>query len=50
MTGRKAVLFKELICKGAAWGVAHPTLGMPSRRRRIARQETQNRVRAQVAA
>ncbi|MFC9590753.1 NAD(P)/FAD-dependent oxidoreductase [Streptomyces sp. NPDC056944] len=50
MTGRKAVLFKELICKGAAWGVAHPTLGMPSRRRRVAQQGTRNHVRAELAA
>ncbi|MET9427334.1 FAD-dependent oxidoreductase [Streptomyces sp. NPDC003036] len=37
LTGRLAALYKELICKGAAWGVAHPTLGMPSRRRRVVR-------------
>ncbi|CAL9495196.1 NADH dehydrogenase-like protein YjlD [Streptomyces sp. enrichment culture] len=35
LTGRVAALYKELICKSAAWGVAHPTLGLPSRRRRI---------------
>ncbi|MGA5517199.1 NAD(P)/FAD-dependent oxidoreductase [Streptomyces pseudogriseolus] len=35
LTGRLAALYKELICKGAAWGVAHPTVGLPSRRRRI---------------
>lgn len=35
LTGRFAALYKELICKGAAWGVAHPTVGLPSRRRRI---------------
>ncbi|MGW1009585.1 NAD(P)/FAD-dependent oxidoreductase [Streptomyces termitum] len=34
LTGRLAALYKELICKGAAWGVAHPTLGLPTRRRR----------------
>ncbi|MBT3152658.1 FAD-dependent oxidoreductase [Streptomyces sp. CHD11] len=33
LTGRLAALYKELVCKGAAWGVAHPTLGMPTRRR-----------------
>ncbi|MGW7434241.1 NAD(P)/FAD-dependent oxidoreductase [Streptomyces sp. NPDC054861] len=34
LTGRKAALYKELVCKGAAWAVAHPTLGLPTRRRR----------------
>ncbi|MFG3656688.1 NAD(P)/FAD-dependent oxidoreductase [Streptomyces sp. NPDC047706] len=33
LTGRLAALYKELVCKGAAWGVANPTLGMPARRR-----------------
>ncbi|MFK4147056.1 NAD(P)/FAD-dependent oxidoreductase [Streptomyces sp. NPDC004065] len=37
LTGRLAALYKELVCKGAAWGVAHPTLGMPVRRRRTVR-------------
>ncbi|KOV19382.1 oxidoreductase [Streptomyces sp. XY413] len=50
LTGRVAAFYKELICKGAAWGVANPTLGMPTRRRRLARQETQSRARAQAAA
>lgn len=35
LTGRTAALYKELICKGAAWAVAHPMLGLPSRRRRV---------------
>lgn len=35
LTGRPAALYKELVCKGAAWGVAHPTLGLPARRRRV---------------
>ncbi|MFE9727444.1 NAD(P)/FAD-dependent oxidoreductase [Streptomyces sp. NPDC005794] len=35
LTGRLAALYKELVCKGAAWGVANPTLGMPPRRRRV---------------
>ncbi|MFF0810585.1 NAD(P)/FAD-dependent oxidoreductase [Streptomyces albogriseolus] len=35
LTGRVAALYKELVCKGAAWAVAHPTLGLPGRRRRI---------------
>ncbi|WP_346539558.1 FAD-dependent oxidoreductase [Micromonospora sp. DPT] len=38
LTGQLAAVYKELICKGAAWGVAHPTLGMPTRRRRVARE------------
>ncbi|MFC8618454.1 NAD(P)/FAD-dependent oxidoreductase [Micromonospora purpureochromogenes] len=38
LTGQLAAVYKELICKGAAWGVANPTLGMPTRRRRVARE------------
>ncbi|GAA3500454.1 FAD-dependent oxidoreductase [Streptomyces prasinosporus] len=38
LTGRVAALYKELVCKGAVWGVANPTLGMPARRRRVVRQ------------
>ncbi|MEH0982172.1 NAD(P)/FAD-dependent oxidoreductase [Micromonospora sp. CPCC 205556] len=38
LTGRLAAVYKELICKGAAWGVANPTLRMPTRRRRVARE------------
>ncbi|MFI7339330.1 NAD(P)/FAD-dependent oxidoreductase [Streptomyces sp. NPDC050085] len=38
LTGRFAALYKELICKGAAWGVANPTLGLPTRRRPLVRQ------------
>jgi len=37
LTGRFAALYKELVCKGAAWGVANPTLGIPTRRRRVVR-------------
>ncbi|MEU3610248.1 FAD-dependent oxidoreductase, partial [Streptomyces sp. NPDC035033] len=36
LTGRLAARYKEFVCKGAAWGVAHPTLGLPARRRRVA--------------
>ncbi|MCX5141566.1 NAD(P)/FAD-dependent oxidoreductase [Streptomyces sp. NBC_00338] len=39
LTGRTAALYKELVCKGAAWGVAHPTLGAPTRRRPVLRPE-----------
>ncbi|MFF3934977.1 NAD(P)/FAD-dependent oxidoreductase [Streptomyces phaeofaciens] len=49
LTGRGAALYKELICKSAAWGVASPTAGMPSRRRRVVRQETPARVPAEAA-
>ncbi|WP_407110683.1 NAD(P)/FAD-dependent oxidoreductase [Streptomyces sp. DSM 116494] len=35
LTGRLAALYKEVVCKGAAWGVAHPTLGIPTRRRAV---------------
>ncbi|GGT64856.1 NAD(P)/FAD-dependent oxidoreductase [Streptomyces purpureus] len=50
MTGRLAALYKELICKGAAWGVAHPTVGMLPRRRRVAGQQVPGRARAEAAA
>jgi len=38
LTGRLAALYKELVCKGAAWGVVHPTFRMPTRRRRVVRE------------
>lgn len=38
LTGRLAVLYKELVCKSAAWGVANPTFGMPTLRRRVTQQ------------
>jgi NADH dehydrogenase FAD-containing subunit len=38
LTGRLAAVYKELVCKSAAWGVANPTLGMPVRRRRVVRE------------
>ncbi|MEV6727590.1 FAD-dependent oxidoreductase [Streptomyces sp. NPDC051364] len=50
LTGRVAAFYKELICKGAAWSVANPTVGMPSRHRRVVRQETRSRARAEAAA
>lgn len=46
LTGRLAALYKELVCKGAAWGVANPTLGLPTRRRRV----TAERARVGVPA
>ncbi len=33
--GRTAACYKELVCRGAAWSVAHPTLMLPTRRRRV---------------
>ncbi|WP_030929844.1 NAD(P)/FAD-dependent oxidoreductase [Streptomyces sp. NRRL B-24720] len=38
LTGRLAAVYKELVYKGAAWGVTNPTLGMPTRRRRVAQE------------
>ncbi|MYW80958.1 NADH dehydrogenase, FAD-containing subunit [Streptomyces sp. LaPpAH-199] len=46
LTGRPAALYKELVCKAAAWGVAHPTLSLPTRRRRL----TTERARAGAGA
>ncbi|MFD4232804.1 NAD(P)/FAD-dependent oxidoreductase [Streptomyces sp. NPDC058542] len=40
LTGRVAALYKELVCKGAAWGVANPTMGLPTRRRRVTADRT----------
>ncbi|MFE7381643.1 NAD(P)/FAD-dependent oxidoreductase [Streptomyces zhihengii] len=50
LTGRTAALYKELVCKGAAWTVANPTVGMPARRRRIARQEAASPAPARATA
>ncbi|PWU48071.1 oxidoreductase [Micromonospora globispora] len=38
LTGRLAAVYKELVCKGAAWSVANPTLGLPARRRRVTQE------------
>jgi NADH dehydrogenase FAD-containing subunit len=38
LTGRLAAVYKELVCKSGAWGVANPTLGLPTRRRRVTRE------------
>ncbi|WP_149548041.1 NAD(P)/FAD-dependent oxidoreductase [Streptomyces marokkonensis] len=35
LTGRLAAVYKELVCKGAAWAVANPTFGLPARRRAV---------------
>ncbi|WP_043634234.1 NAD(P)/FAD-dependent oxidoreductase [Nonomuraea candida] len=37
LTGRLAAVYKELVCKGAAWSVANPMFGMPARRRPVIR-------------
>ncbi|MFD6073974.1 NAD(P)/FAD-dependent oxidoreductase [Streptomyces hydrogenans] len=50
LTGRFAARYKEFICKAAAWGVAHPTLGLPTRRRRVVPQEAREAVRAEAVA
>lgn len=42
LTGRIAAGYKELVCKGAAWSVTNPTLGLPTRRRRVVRDEAQS--------
>ncbi|WP_406147365.1 NAD(P)/FAD-dependent oxidoreductase [Streptomyces sp. NBC_01012] len=41
LTGRLAAIYKEVVCKGAAWGVANPTLGLPTRRRPVVRTQPQ---------
>ncbi|MER6471504.1 NAD(P)/FAD-dependent oxidoreductase [Streptomyces collinus] len=50
LTGRGAALYKEMICKGAAWGVANPTAGMPSRRRRVVQPQARIDAPAGTAA
>ncbi|MFF2537772.1 NAD(P)/FAD-dependent oxidoreductase [Streptomyces cyaneofuscatus] len=40
LTGKTAALYKELVCKGAAWGVANPTLAKPTRRRSVVQDPT----------
>ncbi|MEU0921766.1 FAD-dependent oxidoreductase [Streptomyces cyaneofuscatus] len=39
LAGKTAALYKELVCRGAAWGVANPTLGLPTRRRGVITQK-----------
>ncbi|MEU0009069.1 FAD-dependent oxidoreductase [Streptomyces sp. NPDC006314] len=50
LTGRLAAVYKELICKGAAWVVANPTLGLPTRRRRVVREAARTRSAAKASA
>ncbi|WP_369390723.1 NAD(P)/FAD-dependent oxidoreductase [Streptomyces sp. CG1] len=40
LTGRFAAVYKELVCKGAAWAVANPVF-LPTRRRRVVQQPTE---------
>lgn len=50
LTGRLAAMYKEAVCKGAAWSVAHPTLGKPVRRRRITGERAASGATAGVPA
>jgi NADH dehydrogenase len=50
LTGRLAALYKELVCKGAAWGVANPTLGIPTRARGVLREPAAPDPTARAAA
>ncbi|AUG77649.1 Putative oxidoreductase [Kitasatospora sp. MMS16-BH015] len=50
LTGRSAARYKELVCKGAAWGVANPTMGLPTRRRRVRQPEGAGRPQVAAAA
>ncbi|GAA3201565.1 NAD(P)/FAD-dependent oxidoreductase [Nonomuraea roseoviolacea] len=38
LTGRLAAVYKELVCRSAAWSVANPTFALPGRRRRVTRR------------
>ncbi|MEV6265912.1 FAD-dependent oxidoreductase [Kribbella sp. NPDC051936] len=38
LSGRVAAVYKEFICKGAAWGVENPMTGLPVRRRHVVEQ------------
>ncbi|MFG1882345.1 NAD(P)/FAD-dependent oxidoreductase [Micromonospora sp. NPDC049102] len=40
LTGRLAARYKEVVCKGAAWGISHPIL-YPVRRRRVSATRTE---------
>ncbi|TDB95567.1 FAD-dependent oxidoreductase [Actinomadura sp. 7K534] len=40
MGGRKVMRVKEFLQRGALWGTAHPTFGVPKRRRRLAEPDT----------
>ncbi|MEU3861672.1 FAD-dependent oxidoreductase [Streptomyces sp. NPDC028722] len=44
--GRTAAGLKSAVLEGAAWGIAHPTFGMPKRKRRLTTAPGQAGVRA----
>ncbi|AVV46677.1 oxidoreductase [Streptomyces sp. P3] len=44
--GRMAARLKSGVLKGAGWGIAHPTFGMPKRRHRLAASSDRAGVRA----
>ncbi|MDF3300543.1 NAD(P)/FAD-dependent oxidoreductase [Streptomyces tropicalis] len=50
LTGRLAAGYKEVVCKGAAWGVANPNLGLPSRRRPVVAQPAHQQAAAEARA
>jgi NADH dehydrogenase len=50
LTGRTAALYKELVCKGAAWAVANPSLGIPTRRRPLAGKPAGTEAQTQVSS
>ncbi|CAL9522729.1 NADH dehydrogenase-like protein YjlD [Streptomyces sp. enrichment culture] len=50
LTGRLAAVYKELVCRGAAWGVANPLLGMPTRPRRVVREPARTAAAAEATA
>ncbi|MCG3040720.1 NAD(P)/FAD-dependent oxidoreductase [Streptomyces fenghuangensis] len=50
LTGRLAAVYKEVVCKGAAWAVANPTLGLPVRRRRVAGEAARTGPAARASA
>ncbi|MFF0314809.1 NAD(P)/FAD-dependent oxidoreductase [Micromonospora sp. NPDC005252] len=41
LTGRLAARYKEVVCRGAAWSIAHP-IPYPVRRRRVTTTRTEN--------
>lgn len=50
LTGRVAAVYKELVCKGAAWAVANPLLGMPTSSRRLLREPARTGTAVQESA
>ncbi|WP_405584230.1 NAD(P)/FAD-dependent oxidoreductase [Streptomyces sp. NBC_01092] len=50
LTGRLAAAYKELICKGAAWGVANPAVGTLARRRRVVTEPVRKGSEVRTAA